>query len=253
MALSTLRPPTAAAMWRPRVASDREAARAGRRWGCGSRGAPLPRWRRSSPRRWLQSEIHPLRPRNGISPPLHSWKDGTDCCRAWAGVTCEGKPAKVVALDLSGSSISGGVHPALFSLTSLRSLNLSCNRLNFDSVLSRSFEQLTNLTHLNLSDSGFSGQIPPLSPPSHRSPHRHRPPLPSSPLRHSLSPTAPPSPPPTTLLPSSTTLISSLRYRPTLRLPVALARLPRPSLTLRLTESADRSLVNRVSLVTSLH
>ncbi|CAA6654726.1 unnamed protein product [Spirodela intermedia] len=105
-------------------------------------------------------QIHPLRPRNGISPPLHSWKEGTDCCRAWAGVTCEGEPAKVVALDLSGSSISGGVHPALFSLTSLRSLNLSCNRLNFDSVLSRSFEQLTNLTHLNLSDSGFSGQIP---------------------------------------------------------------------------------------------
>ncbi|CAA7389401.1 unnamed protein product [Spirodela intermedia] len=99
-------------------------------------------------------------PRNGISPPLHSWKEGTDCCRAWAGVTCEGEPGKVVALDLSGSSISGGVHPALFSLTSLRSLNLSCNRLNFDSVLSRSFEQLTNLTHLNLSDSGFSGQIP---------------------------------------------------------------------------------------------
>lgn len=73
------------------------------------------------------------------------------------------KAGHVISLDLSGESITGGVDNSseLFSLKYLQRLNLASNML-FDSeaeVPSR-IGNLTNLKYLNLSSSGFTGQIP---------------------------------------------------------------------------------------------
>jgi hypothetical protein len=52
---------------------------------------------------------------------LSSWKAGSDCCQ-WEGVDCDlvtGRVTGLFLIDL-GMQISGGLHPALFSLTSLK-------------------------------------------------------------------------------------------------------------------------------------
>ncbi|MQM21803.1 hypothetical protein Taro_054849 [Colocasia esculenta] len=97
---------------------------------------------------------------NSTSDPLHSWRPGTDCCRGWVGVSCDATSGRVGTLDLSHFHIKGKVDQALFSLTSLRILDLSCNQLDPEAFPSQGFEMLSNLTRLNLSDSGFGGLIP---------------------------------------------------------------------------------------------
>ena len=106
-----------------------------------------------------------LKLKQRFRPPVSviedSWRPGTDCCRNWTRVTCHSASGDVVALDLSGLSISGDLDPALFELVSLQSIDLSCNNLSSGSLpASLSFENLSNLTHLNLSDSGLSGEVP---------------------------------------------------------------------------------------------
>ncbi|XP_020086855.1 receptor-like protein 12 [Ananas comosus] len=91
---------------------------------------------------------------------LTSWVAGTDCC-AWGGVECDPVSGRVTALDLSGRSIAGELYfPALFNLTSLRSLNLAYNLFDQIPLPQLGFEALANLTRLNLSNSGFVGQVP---------------------------------------------------------------------------------------------
>jgi hypothetical protein len=69
--------------------------------------------------------------------------------------------AVVTALDLSGFGLnSNGIHPVLFNLTSLRMLDLSMNNFRGYDIPSVGFERLGLLTNLNLSTSGFSGQVP---------------------------------------------------------------------------------------------
>ncbi|KAJ1274740.1 hypothetical protein BS78_05G084400 [Paspalum vaginatum] len=89
-----------------------------------------------------------------------SWRADTDCCR-WEGVRCGDADGRVTTLDLGGCRLhSGGLHPALFDLTSLRHLNLAWNSFNGSQLPAVGFDRLTELLHLNLSNCGFGGPIP---------------------------------------------------------------------------------------------
>ncbi|KAF7033581.1 hypothetical protein CFC21_044665 [Triticum aestivum] len=96
---------------------------------------------------------------------LPSWQPGTDCC-LWEGIGCHGvsgsrNSSSVTVLDLGGGGLySYGCHAALFNLTSLRYLDLSMNDFGGSRIPADGFERLSKLTHLNLSYSGFYGQIP---------------------------------------------------------------------------------------------
>ncbi|XP_028087114.1 receptor-like protein 7 [Camellia sinensis] len=90
---------------------------------------------------------------------LVNWTQSNDCC-GWKGVTCD-QSGHVTGLDLNSESINGGVNKNsnLFSLKFLERLNLAYNSLN-STPFPSSIGNLTNLVYLNLSNAGFSGQIP---------------------------------------------------------------------------------------------
>ncbi|KAJ3676447.1 hypothetical protein LUZ60_003859 [Juncus effusus] len=90
---------------------------------------------------------------------LDSWNPNSDCC-AWEGIKCDQFTGRVISLDLTNQSLSGQISPALFNLTSLQSLNLAYNLFVEIPLPQTGFERLSNLTHLNLSNSGFVGEIP---------------------------------------------------------------------------------------------
>ncbi|KAH7867128.1 hypothetical protein Vadar_029123 [Vaccinium darrowii] len=94
-----------------------------------------------------------------ISTNLTNWNQTPDCCK-WNGVTCD-RNGYVTGLDLNGESISNGIDysSTLFSLRYLETLDLANNRFNSTPIPSN-IGNLKNLVHLNLSNSGFSGQIP---------------------------------------------------------------------------------------------
>ncbi|MED6158318.1 hypothetical protein PIB30_031620 [Stylosanthes scabra] len=89
-----------------------------------------------------------------------SWKNGTDCC-LWDGVTCDTTSGHVIGLDLSCGMLEGELNPnsTLFHLTHLQQLNLANNDFCASQLSSR-IGDLVALTHLNLSNSGFGGDIP---------------------------------------------------------------------------------------------
>ncbi|XP_034693104.1 receptor-like protein 34 [Vitis riparia] len=93
------------------------------------------------------------------SSKLVSWNPSTDCC-SWGGVTWD-VTGHVIALDLSSQSIYGGFNnsSSIFSLQYLQSLNLANNTFNSSQIPS-GFGKLGHLKYLNLSNAGFSGQIP---------------------------------------------------------------------------------------------
>ncbi|XP_061954830.1 receptor like protein 22-like [Populus nigra] len=95
-----------------------------------------------------------------MSTKLVTWNPSTDCCE-WIGISCDiGGLDRVIGLDLSNESITGGLDDSsgLFSLQFLQSLSLSFNR--FSTALPVGFANLTDLISLNLSNAGFTGQIP---------------------------------------------------------------------------------------------
>ncbi|KAG8377055.1 hypothetical protein BUALT_Bualt09G0128200 [Buddleja alternifolia] len=97
---------------------------------------------------------------SSLSTKLVQWNESIDCCQ-WLGVKCDSN-GRASSLDLSSESISGGINDptsTLFRLVFLRSLNLARNSLNSVQFPS-GFGKLTDLSYLNLSSSGFSGQIP---------------------------------------------------------------------------------------------
>ncbi|KAK1427332.1 hypothetical protein QVD17_16015 [Tagetes erecta] len=89
-----------------------------------------------------------------------SWNPNTTDCCTWRGVTCSIN-GHVTGLDLSHEAISCGIDDSsvLFDLESLESLNLAANDFHSSLIPSR-IGNLTRLSYLNLSMSGFSGQIP---------------------------------------------------------------------------------------------
>lgn len=91
---------------------------------------------------------------------LPSWQAGTNCC-LWEGVVCNSVSGLVTVLDLSGRGLySYSLDGAVFNLTSLQCLDLSLNDFGGSRIPAVGFERLSVLTHLNLSYSGFYGQIP---------------------------------------------------------------------------------------------
>ena len=98
----------------------------------------------------------------GIANPNStiSWDMSRDCC-SWSGVTCDDVTGHVIRLDLKCSGLEGILHSnnGLFSLGYLQSLDLSYNL--FDGFhISYQFGRFSNMIHLDLSNSGFSGQVP---------------------------------------------------------------------------------------------
>ncbi|KAF7815348.1 receptor-like protein 9DC3 [Senna tora] len=93
-------------------------------------------------------------------PKTASWGNDLDCC-LWDGVTCDSISGHVIGLDLSCSWLEGHFHPnsTIFQLSHLQSLNLAFNNFSGSSISSQ-FGDLVTLTHLNLSFSWFSGEIP---------------------------------------------------------------------------------------------
>ncbi|OWM74676.1 hypothetical protein CDL15_Pgr004639 [Punica granatum] len=99
-------------------------------------------------------------------PKVESWTDpnnqtSSNCC-SWDGVACDDKAGHVIALDLSSSNLFGSINSSssLFRLVHLQRLNLAFNHFNHSRIPS-GFGLLSGLTHLNLSHSFFSGQVPP--------------------------------------------------------------------------------------------
>ena len=94
-------------------------------------------------------------------PKTEYWKEGSDCC-SWDGVSCDLVTGHVIELYLSCSWLSGTIHSksTLFLFPHLQRLNLAFNDF-YGSSVSAGFGRFSNLTHLNLSDSGFLGLISP--------------------------------------------------------------------------------------------
>ncbi|PHT99201.1 hypothetical protein BC332_31808 [Capsicum chinense] len=91
------------------------------------------------------------------NPTTLSWNKSTDCC-SWKGVHCEETTGQVIELDLACSGLQGKFHSnsSLFQLSKLKRLYLYFNNFS-GSLISAKFGELSSLTHLDLSHSGFTG------------------------------------------------------------------------------------------------
>ncbi|KAK2647175.1 hypothetical protein Ddye_022370 [Dipteronia dyeriana] len=99
-------------------------------------------------------------------PKVESWKleggnSSVDCC-LWDGVKCDEETGHVIKLDISSSCLSGTINSTttLFYLVHLQWLSLAYNHFNY-SEIPATINKLSRLSHLNLSHSHISGQIPP--------------------------------------------------------------------------------------------
>ncbi|XP_068329640.1 receptor-like protein 6 [Pyrus communis] len=97
-------------------------------------------------------------------PKVSSWKPaegGNSTCCSWEGVECDEKTGHVIGLDLGSSCLHGSINSnsSLFRLVHLQRLNLSDNNFNY-SQIPASIRNFPSLTHLDLSTSVFSGQVP---------------------------------------------------------------------------------------------
>ncbi|KAK3404327.1 hypothetical protein EUGRSUZ_K00636, partial [Eucalyptus grandis] len=93
-------------------------------------------------------------------PKTLSWKNNLDCC-SWDGIKCNENTGHVIVLDLGSSFLYGSIdnNSTLFQLAHLERLNLSFNHFNYSQIPSR-VGDLPRLTHLDVSFSVFSGQVP---------------------------------------------------------------------------------------------
>lgn len=103
---------------------------------------------------------------SSASTKLVTWNASIDCC-SWVGVNCSAN-GYAVGLDLSGEQILSEIDnslseidnsSSLFDLQHLQSLNLADNGNDYYQIPS-SIGRLASLRYLNLSNSGFLGQIP---------------------------------------------------------------------------------------------
>ncbi|KAI3748826.1 hypothetical protein L6452_12203 [Arctium lappa] len=103
-------------------------------------------------RAWLGSHYYPI---------MMNWNTSIDCCN-WDGVTCNHFTGDVIGLNLSCGMLRGTIYPnsTLFNLPRLQRLNLAFNDF-IDSQLPREIGRFSDsLTHLNISQCGFTGQVP---------------------------------------------------------------------------------------------
>ncbi|XP_049395736.1 receptor-like protein 9DC3 [Solanum stenotomum] len=93
-------------------------------------------------------------------PKTLSWNKSTNCC-SWDGVYCDGMTRQVIEINLTCSQLQGTFHPnsSLFQLSNLKRLGLSGNDFSASNI-SPKFGGFSNLTHLDLSYSSFTGLIP---------------------------------------------------------------------------------------------
>ncbi|KAK4736404.1 hypothetical protein R3W88_000101 [Solanum pinnatisectum] len=93
-------------------------------------------------------------------PTTLFWNKSTDCC-SWDGVHCDETTGQVIELDLRCSQLQGKFHSnsSLFQLFNLKRLDLSYNNFS-GSLISPKFGEFSSLTHLDLSNSKFTGLIP---------------------------------------------------------------------------------------------
>ncbi len=97
--------------------------------------------------------------------PRGNWNrpPGTEC--AWYGITCDAEQSHVVAIDLTGLSLTGTL-PSLSALSQLQSLKLTNNgHLGFNNLYG-AIPELKALSHLQevyLGSQHFSGAIPELA------------------------------------------------------------------------------------------
>ncbi|XP_057797757.1 receptor-like protein 50 [Salvia miltiorrhiza] len=96
---------------------------------------------------------------SSLSTKLVRWNVRDECCK-WPGVACDAA-GYVVSLQLHNESISGGIadSSSLFRLEYLENLNLAYNKFNCTPI-PKGIHNLTYLTHLNLSNAEFGGQVP---------------------------------------------------------------------------------------------
>ena len=90
--------------------------------------------------------------------PKVLWKLESDDCCSWDGVGCDKDTGHVISLDLSTSCLYGSINSSssLFRLVNLQRLDLSFNDFN-QSGIPDGIRQLSNLTYLDLCNSGFAG------------------------------------------------------------------------------------------------
>ncbi|XP_074333749.1 receptor-like protein 6 [Apium graveolens] len=91
-----------------------------------------------------------------------NWNMSSDHC-TWEGVYCKQKTRDVIGLDLSCGQLVGAIRPnsTLFQLSYLRFLNLSWNNFSLSDQFPQEFGSFAKgLTHLNLSNTKFSGIVP---------------------------------------------------------------------------------------------
>ncbi|CAL2256651.1 unnamed protein product [Prunus armeniaca] len=101
---------------------------------------------------------------DGAYAKVSSWKPvagGNSSCCLWDGVECDEMTGHVIGHNLSSSYLYGSLdsNSSLFSLVHLQRLNLSDNNFNYSQIPS-SIRNFPSLTHLDLSTSVFSGQVP---------------------------------------------------------------------------------------------
>ncbi|KAE8820582.1 LRR receptor-like serine/threonine-protein kinase GSO1 [Hordeum vulgare] len=94
---------------------------------------------------------------------LVSWqRRHKDCCR-WRGVTCSNETGHVIELDFGGTDLDGKISPSLVSLEHLQYPSLSYTNLlgpDGTSLFPEFLCSLSNLRHLDLSFTQFSGRLP---------------------------------------------------------------------------------------------
>ncbi|XP_052199123.1 receptor-like protein Cf-9 homolog [Diospyros lotus] len=94
--------------------------------------------------------------------PMVSWKEGTDCCSLWDGITCDNETGQVVGIDLSCGLLQGNIPPnttVFHHFPQLQELYLDFNDFGGSRIPSY-LGHLSRLTHLELQYSVFSGEIP---------------------------------------------------------------------------------------------